>query len=162
MADLDIRRAEPADLQSLLDLIHELAAAEEFPFPITVTANNLADSLFGPQPAAEAVLAFAGQQLAGFAVFYQTFATTTGKRGLHLDDLFIRPEFQGCGYGRVLLHHLAQIAQKRGCARFEWWALKTNTNAIKFFQHVGARAMDELVIFRTNGSDLEKLALGEA
>ncbi|WP_242164356.1 GNAT family N-acetyltransferase [Lysobacter sp. M15] len=162
MTDFGIRPATPADLQDLLDLINELAVAEEFPFPVTVTADDLAESLFGQEPVAEAVLAFAGKRLAGFAVFYQTFATTTGRRGLHLDDLFVRPEFQGLGYGRLLLRHLARIAQEKGCVRFEWWALKTNTSAIKFFEHVGARPMDELLIFRTSGSGLAGLASGEA
>ncbi len=162
MSDLHIRPAEPSDIQNLLSLIQELAFVEAFPFPVTVNAVTLTDSLFGLQPAAEALLAFSNHQLAGFAVFYQTFATTTGRRGLHLDDLFIRPEFQGHGYGRVLLQHLAKIEQSRDCARFEWWALKTNTNAARFFQYLGARQIDELVIFRTHGNSLAALAGDEA
>lgn len=161
MTDLSIRAALRSDIPILLEMIHELAVTEDFPFPVTVTEAALADSLFGANPAAEALLAFSAGRLAGFVVFYQTFATTTGRRGLHLDDLFVRSEFQGRGYGRVLLSHLAQIARDRGCARFEWWALRTNANAIRFFQHVGARPMDELVIFRTTGDKLESLAQGQ-
>lgn len=157
MTELVLKPAEARDAPLLLDLIRELAEAEEFPFPVTVTESDLRNSLFGSQPAAEAVLGFSEGKLVGFAVFYETFATTTGKRGLHLDDLFIRPEAQGNGFGRALLRHLAGIATERGCARFEWWALRTNINAIRFFQSVGARPMEELVIFRTQDESLKEL-----
>lgn len=162
MTDLLIRPAKESEVPDILTLIHELADVEEFPFPITVTERALRGSLFGEHPAAEALLGFCGDTLAGFAVFYETFATTTGKRGLHLDDLFVRPEFQGKGYGRAFLRHLAQVARSRDCARFEWWALRTNVNAIRFFQSIGARPMEELLIFRTVDGALEKLAdMGE-
>jgi GNAT superfamily N-acetyltransferase len=157
MHDLLLRVADAQDVPLLLSLIRELAVAEEFPFPVTVTEGDLRDSLFGAAPAAEAVLCFAGDRAAGFAVFYETFATTTGKRGMHLDDLFVRPEFQGMGFGRALLTHVGRIARDRGCARFEWWCLRTNVSAIRFFQSVGARAMEELLIFRTWGKSLEQL-----
>ena len=158
MSDLLIRAAGPADTELLLSMIRELAHAEEFPFPVTVSADDLQDSLFGPRPAADAVLAYAADQPAAFAVFYETFATTTGKRGLHLDDLFVRPEFQGRGYGKALVAHVAGIARDRGCARFEWWALTTNDPAIRFFSRLGARRMDELVTFRTQGETLEQVS----
>jgi hypothetical protein len=95
MPDLLLRVADAQDVPLLLSLIRELAVAEEFPFPVTVTEEDLRDSLFGANPAAEAVLGFAGDRAAGFTVFYETFATKTGKRGMYLDDLFVRPEFQG-------------------------------------------------------------------
>ncbi len=158
MSDLLIRAARPSDIELLVSLIGELADAEAFPFPVTVSADDLQDSLFGPQPAAEAVLAYSAEQPAGFAVFYETFATTTGRRGLHLDDLFVRPAFQSLGYGKALVAHVAGIATARGCARFEWWALATNDPAIRFFSRLGARRMDELVIFRTQGESLERLS----
>jgi len=157
MTELVLKPAEARDAPLLLDLIRELAVAEEFPFPVTVTESDLRTSLFGDQPAAEAVLGLSEGKLVGFAVFYETFATTTGRRGLHLDDLFIRPAAQGNGFGRALLRHLAGIATERGCARFEWWALRTNIKAIRFFQSVGARPMEELVIFRTQDESLKGL-----
>jgi GNAT superfamily N-acetyltransferase len=162
MNDLIIRPAVESEVPLIHTLIRELADTEEFPFPITVTESLLRNSLFGDHPAAEALLGFLNDKLVGFAVFYETFATTTGKRGLHLDDLFIRSEFQGKGYGRVFLRHLARIARNRDCARFEWWTLKTNINAIRFFQSVGARPMEELLIFRTHEDSLDKLAGTEA
>jgi len=156
--DLLIRAAGPADTHLLVTLIRELAQAEQFPFPVTVSAGDLEDSLFGAHRAAEALLAYSDDRPAAFAVFYETFATTTGKRGLHLDDLYVRPEFQGMGYGRTLVAHVAGIARARGCARFEWWALKTNDPAIRFFHSIGARRMDELVSFRTQGDSLDRLS----
>ncbi len=162
MMDFVVKPAEAKDVPLLLMLIRELAEAEAFPFPVTVTEHKLRESLFGMRPAAEAVLGFADNQLVGFCVFYESFATTTGRRGLHLDDLFVRPEFQGKGFGRKFLCHLGRIARDRGCVRFEWWALRTNINAIQFFQSVGARAMEELIIFRTQGDALKQLtSLGD-
>ena len=160
MAALEIRPAKPSDIHEIRRLILELAADEAFPFPVTVTTEELERNLFGSPPAAEALLAFSEEELAGFAVFYETFATTTGRRGLHLDDLYIRRAYQGKGYGRMLLQYLAKIAIKRQCARFEWWALKTNAHAIEFFGHIGARRMDEMVIFRIAGQQLDELASG--
>ncbi|GAB2863562.1 GNAT family N-acetyltransferase [Pseudoduganella ginsengisoli] len=153
-----IRAAHPSDAALLVDLIRELAVVEGFPHPVTVTADDLQASLFGPQPAAHALVAQADGEVAGFAVYYETFATTTGKRGLHLDDLFVRPAFQGRGYGKALLAHVAGIAELRGCARFEWWALNTNEPALRFYQAVGAQRMEELVVHRVQGSAIRDLA----
>jgi ribosomal protein S18 acetylase RimI-like enzyme len=158
VASLDIRPATPSDIELLMQLIHELVLAEQFPFEVTVRAADLKQSLFGPKPAAEAVIAEYESRVAGFAVFYETFATTTGRRGLHLDDLFIRPSFQGRGFGRQLLCYVARVARSRQCARFEWWSLRTNTSAIDFYKALGVRPMEELLIFRTQGTALADLA----
>ncbi|MRV75647.1 GNAT family N-acetyltransferase [Duganella sp. FT92W] len=160
-ADLAIRAALASDVALLADLIRELAVAEDFPHAVTVTPADLLASLFGPRPAAHALIAEAEGRVAGFAVYYETFATTTGKRGLHLDDLFVRPAFQGRGYGKALLAHVANIARQRHCARFEWWALNTNEAALRFYASVGARRKDELVVHRVQGDAIGKLANGE-
>lgn len=157
MPSLDIRPATPSDLELLLQLIHELVLAEQFPFEVTVTVTDLKQSLFGPRPAAEAVIAEYESEVVGFAVFYETFATTTGRRGLHLDDLFIRPSHQGRGLGRQLLSYVARVASSRHCARFEWWSLRTNTRAIEFYKGLGGRPMEELLIFRTQGAAISAL-----
>lgn len=157
-AGLSIRAARPDDAALLADLIRELAVVERFPDPVTVTPDDLLAYLFGPRPAAQALLAEADGEVAGFAVYYATFATTTGKPGLHLDDLFIRPAYQGRGYGKALLAHVAGIAQQRGCARFEWWALKSNEPALRFYEAVGARRMEELVVHRVQGGAIAGLA----
>lgn len=157
-SNLTIRPAGNPDLPLLVQLIRELAEVEKFPYPVTVTEDDLRESLFGARPAAEALLGFASGRPAGFAVFYETFATTTGRRGLHLDDLFVRPEFQGRGYGKALLGKVAAIARSRGCARFEWWSLKWNQQALGFFASIGARRLEEIVVHRTEGAALDLLA----
>jgi GNAT superfamily N-acetyltransferase len=158
MNTLDIRPATPSDVELLLKLIHELVLAEQLPFDVTANETDLRRSFFGPKPAAEAVIAEYGSKVAGFAVFYETFATTTARRGLHLDDLFIRPDFQGKCLGQKLFEYVGRVAQTRECARFEWWALRTNEKAINFYKALGARPMDELVVFRTQGSFLANFA----
>lgn len=158
MATLHIRKATPSDTELLIQLIHELVVEEAFPFDVTVVPSELEQSLFGPDPAAEAVIAEYKSEVVGFAVFYETFATTTGRRGLHLDDLFIRPSYQGRGFGRQLLGYIARVATARQCARLEWWSLRTNTRAIDFYQAQGVRPLDELLIFRAQGAALDRLA----
>ena len=162
MSQLRLRPAEPSDAELLLHFIRELARIEAFPFPVTVTAQDLLDNLFGPRPAGEALLGFVEDEPACFAVFYETFSTTTGKRGLHLDDLCVLEQFQGRGYGDAMLARVAGIARARGCARFEWWALRTNARAIRFFEAKGARQMEELVIFRTQGESLARLVRSDS
>ena len=156
--DLAIRSARPSDVPLLVRLIGELAETEKFPYPVTVTEDDLREGLFGSRVAAEALLGFVSDVPVCFAVFYETFATTTGRRGLHLDDLFVRPHFQGRGYGKALLGHVAAIAERRGCRRFEWWTLKWNERALGFFQSIGARRLDEIVVHRTEGEALARLA----
>jgi len=139
-------------------MIRELAEAEDFPYGVTVTEAGLRDSLFGVRPAAEALIGEAAGVPAAFAVFYESFATTTGRRGLHLDDLFVRPGFQGAGYGKAMMAHVAGIAVARQCARFEWWALRSNASALRFYENIGARQMDELVVHRLQDGDIARLA----
>lgn len=145
--ELEIKAAEQSDVPLLLALLKELAEAEKFPFEISVTKADLEQNLLGERPATEVLVFHLGKQPAGFAVFYHTFATTTGKKGLHLDDLYVRPQFQGNGIGKKVLGHLASLANERGCSRFEWWALKWNEKTIGFYENIGARSMRELRIF---------------
>jgi ribosomal protein S18 acetylase RimI-like enzyme len=157
---LTIRPATIADLPLLLDFIRELAEFEAFPHSLTVADETLRDSLFGPRPAAEALIGEVAGEPAAFAVFYESFATTTGRRGLHLDDLFVRPAYQGAGHGKALMSHIAGIALERRCARFEWWSLRSNAAAQRFYQAIGARRMDELVVHRLQGEGIAGLARG--
>lgn len=156
--EFEIKKAEKSDVPLLLSLIKELAEAEKFPFEISVTKANLEQNLFGAPPAAEALLFHLDKQPAGFAVFYQTFATTTGKKGLHLDDLYVRPQFQGNGIGKKVLGHLSSLANERDCGRFEWWALEWNEKAIGFYESIGARNMQELRIFRLQEEDIRNVS----
>src|SRR5215470_2901110 len=125
---------------------------------VSATEATLRDSLFGPQPGAEVVLAFAGDAPVGFSVFFHNFSTFLGKRGLWLEDLFVKPQFRGQGYGRELLLHVARIAHQRGCGRFEWAVLDWNQSAIDFYTSLGAVALDDWTIHRVTGDALAKLA----
>lgn len=156
--ELRIVRAQPGDAPELLEFIKELAEAESFPDEVTVTEKDLLENLFGADSSAEAVIGYLGDDPVGFAVFYQTFATTTGKRGLHIDDLFVRPQVQSMGFGKQLLGYLANLARERGCGRMEWWVLEWNDQATGFYQSIGARQLGHLEIFRLAGDSLEAVA----
>lgn len=146
--EIQLRRAVVTDADLVLALIHELAAEEEFPFPVTATPADLKANLLARDSVATTLIASVDNKVVGFVVFYTTFATTTGKPGIHVDDLYIRPAYQGLGLGKVILRHIACIAESRGCARMEWWALKANRRAIAFYERLGARQMDEIALFR--------------
>ncbi len=158
MNKLRIARAIETDTPLILSLIKELSEVEKFPFDITVTEADLKTSLFGEHPAAEVIIGYLEEEPVGFALYYQTFATTTGRPGLHLDDLYVRPQFQGSGIGKKILGHLATLARDRGCARFEWWALEWNEKAIGFYESIGARNMQELRIFRLGQQDIQRVS----
>lgn len=154
MTELDIKPAAESDIPLILDLIRELAVAENFPGEVTATEQELKENLFGEHPAAEALLLYVKDVPAGYVIFYHSFSTVIGKKGLHLDDLYVRPEFQRYGIGKKALGRLATIAKKRGCGRFEWWALKWNDSATSFYERIGAHKMKELRIFRLQGDEI--------
>jgi len=158
MTELYFRKASQSDSHLIVELIKELAEAEKFPHEVTVTEQDLKENLFGDNPAAEVLLFYSEDTPAGFIVFYHSFSTTTGKRGLHLDDLYVRPNFQGRGFGKKALGKLASIAKDRGCGRFEWWALKWNEKAAELYENIGARKMTELRIFRLQGEEIESVS----
>jgi GNAT superfamily N-acetyltransferase len=153
-----IRPAMRADIPLVLSFIRELADYERLSHLVTASEQALEDSLFGAQPGAEVMLAFDGDIPAGFAVFLYNFSTFLGRRGLWLEDLYVKPQFRRKGCGRALLLHVARIAHERGCGRFEWAALDWNTPAIDFYRSLGAVPLDDWTIFRVTGPALEKLA----
>ena len=118
----------------------------------------LQDALFGATPAAEALIAERDGTAIGFAIFYHTFSTWTGRRGIWLDDLYITPEARGSGAGAALLKAIARIAVDRDCARFEWWVLDWNTPALEFYRAKGAVPQDEWTTQRVSGAALKALA----
>src|SRR6184192_89183 len=122
-ADLRIRPARVQDVPIILQLIRDLATYERAPDQVTATEEQLVDVLFGEKPAAEVLLAFEGESPVGFAVYFYNFSTWLGRVGLYLEDLFVKPQDRGKGYGRALLIHLAKIARNRGCGRMEWAVL---------------------------------------
>jgi GNAT superfamily N-acetyltransferase len=158
MRDFEIRTTTAADIPVILELIRDLAIYERAPDAVVTTEAGLREVLFGPKPAAEVLLALEKGEPAGFAVFFHNFSTWLGRPGLYLEDLFVRPEKRGKGYGRALLERLAQIAKERGCGRMEWAVLDWNDPAIQFYRKLGAEPMDEWTVFRLTGEGIAKLA----
>lgn len=155
---LSIRPATVADVPVILQLIRDLAAYERAPNEATATKEQLVDVLFGKKPAAEVLLAFENETPVAFAVFFHNFSTWLGRPGLYLEDLFVKPEMRGKGYGRALLVDLAKIARERGCGRMEWAVLNWNDPAIQFYRKLGAKPMDEWTVFRLTHDGISKLA----
>src|SRR5437588_12910354 len=138
-----IREATVTDVPVILELIRALATYERAPNDVTATEKGLTKVLFGAKPAAEVLLAFEDKTAVGFAVFFHNFSTWLGLPGLYLEDLFVRLEHRGKGYGRALLIRLADIARERGYGRMEWAVLDWNEPAIQFYHKLGAKPMDE-------------------
>jgi GNAT superfamily N-acetyltransferase len=161
-SDFEIRPAHVEDVPIILELIRDLATYERAPNEVTATEEQLVDVLFGERPAAEVLLAFEEKSPVGFAVFFQNFSTWLGRPGLYLEDLFVRPEKRGRGYGRALLVDLAKIALDRGCGRMEWAVLDWNEPAIQFYRTLGAKPMEEWTVFRLTRDGIAKLAQSES
>lgn len=144
----------------LLWFIRQLAEYERMSNEAVLTEEILHRSLFGPRPAAEALLGYLGDQPVAFAVFFHNFSTFLGRPGMYLEDLFVVPEMRGKGFGRAMLVELAKIARERKCGRFEWTVLDWNESAINFYKSLGAVPLDEWTIFRVTGEALDRLAGG--
>jgi GNAT superfamily N-acetyltransferase len=154
-----IRAATPADLDTIIALIHALAEYEREPDAVVLDRETLRAHLFGPHPAAEVLIAETPDgAVAGFALFFQTFSTWLGRPGTWLEDLFVRPESRGQGYGKALLSAVARTALERGHGRFEWSVLDWNEPAIAFYRALGAVPMDEWTTYRVTGQALADLA----
>jgi GNAT superfamily N-acetyltransferase len=156
--NFQIRRGTADDVPLILQLIRELAEYERAPNDAVATEPQLRDVLFGDKPPAEVLLAFADNEPIGFAVYFFNFSTWLGRPGLYLEDLFVKPEVRGKGYGRALLTRLAQIAHERGCGRMEWAVLDWNEPAIQFYKKLGAKPMDDWTVFRLTSDGIAQLA----
>src|SRR5438874_2970041 len=128
----EIRDADVADIPIIMQLIRDLATYERAPNDVIATEQDLREVLFGAEPAAKVVIAFEDTAPVGFAVYFFNFSTWLGRPGLYLEDLFVKPEVRGRGYGRALLVHLAEIARDHNCGRMEWAVLTWNEPAIEF------------------------------
>ena len=156
--ELRIERATERDVPLILRLIKGLSEYEKLAHEVTATEPSLRETLFGARPAADVIIAYAGDTPAGFALFFPNYSTFLGKPGLYLEDLFVVPEWRGHGLGLAMMKHLARIAVERGCGRFEWSVLDWNEPAIGFSKGLGATLMDGWSIVRVTGDALTTLA----
>jgi GNAT superfamily N-acetyltransferase len=154
-------RIEPAterDVPQILRFIKGLAEYEKLSDQVTATEDGLRASLFGPRRTAEVLIAYVGDEPAGFALFFHNYSTFLAQPGLYLEDLFVVPERRGAGVGRRLLAHLAALAVERGCGRLDWIVLDWNEPAIGFYRRLGAQPMDDWIVYRLTGEALQTLA----
>lgn len=155
--DYQLRPATVADVPAVLRCIRGLAEFERLAHECLATEALLHDTLFGPAPAAEVVLATHGDDTAGFALWFRSYSTFLARPGIYLEDLFVFPEHRGRGLGRRLLAHLAGIAVERGYGRLEWSVLDWNADAIRFYESLGATPLNEWTTYRLAGSPLAAL-----
>ena len=154
-----IREATPEDVQAIHDMIVELAVYEKEPDAVLATADDLRGNLFGSNPALFAHVAEdEGSNVVGFALWFLNYSTWLGKHGIYLEDLYVKPDHRGSGYGKELLAHLAHICVTRGYGRLEWWVLDWNDPARGFYESIGARALTEWIPYRVTGDQLTALA----
>jgi GNAT superfamily N-acetyltransferase len=156
--NFQIKPATADDVALIRRLIHELAEYERAPDDAVATEEGLREVLFGKEAAAHVLIAREDKEPVGFAVYFFNFSTWLGRAGLYLEDLFVRPEHRGKGYGRALLVRLAQIANERGCGRMEWAVLDWNDPAIQFYRKLGAKPMDQWTVFRLTQDGIAQLA----
>lgn len=153
MAELSFRRAAREDTPLILSFIRQLAEYEQMADQVVATEALLEQEIFD-RHGAEVVFALAGGLEIGFALYFYNFSTFLGRAGLYLEDLYVRPEYRGKGYGKALLQHLAHIACERGCGRMEWWCLDWNRPSIDFYLSLGAEAMSDWTVYRLSGDTL--------
>ncbi len=153
-----LRFATGDDAGLILDFIRQLADFEKMTDEVVTDEDQLRQSLFGERRVAEVVIASYDGEPAGFALFFHNFSTFLGRPVIYLEDLFVIPKLRGRGIGQVLLSHLAEITVDRGCGRLEWAVLDWNTDAIRFYERLGARPMDEWTVFRLTGDSSQELA----
>lgn len=158
LPDFRIEQAGEQHLPLILSFIKELAEFERLSHEVVATQELLKDALFGERPAAEVIIGYYREAPVSLALFFPNFSTFLGRRGLYLEDLYVKPEARGRGIGRAMIAHLARIAKERDCGRFEWAVLNWNQPAIKFYRRLGARALDEWTTFRVVGETLDSLA----
>ena len=153
-----LRSATRTDVPVILELIRGLAEYEKLADDCVATEERLTETLFGARPQAEVIIALADGTPAGFALYFHNYSTFLARQGIYLEDLFVKPAFRGRGIGKRLLAHLAGIAVERGCGRLEWSVLDWNSDAIRFYESLGAKAMDEWTVYRVTGPALAQLA----
>jgi len=155
--NISFRYAEESDITLILQFIKELAEYENMLDEVIATEEVLKEWLFDKKRA-EVIFAEADGTEVGFALFFYNFSTFLGRAGIYLEDLYVKPEYRGYGYGKSILKKLAQIAVERGCGRLEWWCLDWNKPSIDFYLSLGADQMSDWTVYRITGDTLKNLA----
>jgi GNAT superfamily N-acetyltransferase len=153
----EIRPVRADEVDELYAMICELAEYERSRHEVRSTAEDFRVALFGPEPKLFGHVVEHEGTLGGFAVWYVNFSTWSGRHGIYLEDLYVRPQLRGLGYGKHLLRTLARICVERGYARLEWWVLDWNEPAISFYRSIGALSMDEWTVNRLTDEPLRRL-----
>ena len=161
---LTLRPAVPLDVGEILQLIRDLAAYEREPAAAIATEADILRDGFSENPRFKVVIAEWDGQVAGFAFYFYNYSTWQGRPGLYLEDLFVRPEHRGRGIGKALLVHLAGIALREGCTRYQWQVLDWNVDAIGFYEKLGAEVQRQWLTVRVEGEGIARMAAlaGEA
>ena len=154
---MKIRPAKQEDAGVILQLIKDLAFYEKAPDEVKATEKEILETIFAPNPSVFADLIEVEGQVVAMAIWFLNYSTWQGKHGIYLEDLYVKPEFRGRGYGKSLLQHLAKVCIERGYGRFQWWVLDWNSPAIEFYKGLGAEAMDEWTVYRVSGEKLKEL-----
>ena len=155
--EFTIRKAERSDVPLLLEFIKGIAKYEKMEKDVVASRETLEAEMFDHHRA-EAVFAGVDGTEVGFALYFYNFSTFIGHSGLYLEDLFVWPEYRGCGYGKALLLHLASLARSQNCGRMEWTCLNWNQPSINFYLSLGAVPMNDWTVYRLDARALEKLS----
>ena len=153
-----IRPATESDVDTIFSLIKELADYERLTHEVVATENDIRRSLFGERPFAEALIGEYERTPISFALFFYNFSTFIGKPGIYLEDLYVKPEYRSKGFGRKMLAHIARLTIKRNCGRFEWSVLDWNRPAIRTYDKLNAKPMQDWILYRLTGKALAELA----
>ena len=157
MGNFKFRYATEVDVPLILSFIRDLAEYEKMLDEVVATEELLTEWLFEKNKA-EVIFALEGDVEVGFALFFHNFSTFLGRAGIYLEDLFVKPEYRGKGYGKGLLKQLAKIAVERGYGRLEWWCLDWNQPSIDFYLSLGAEPMSDWTTYRIAGDTLKEMA----
>ena len=155
--ELTFRYAVREDAPLILEFIRELAEYEKLLSEVVADEKTLEEWIFDKQKAEVIFAAVQGKEV-GFALFFHNFSTFLGRAGIYLEDLYVKPEYRGQGFGKAILQRLAAIALERGCGRLEWWCLDWNQPSIRFYRSLGAEPMSDWTVYRIAGDTLNRLA----
>jgi len=154
---MKIRSARRDEALVILQLIKDLAEYEKAPDEVDTTEKEILETIFADNPKVFCDFVEVNGDVAGMAIWFLNYSTWQGKHGIYLEDLYVKPEYRGRGFGKALLQHLASICNQRGYGRFQWWVLDWNSPAIEFYRSLGAEAMSEWTVYRVTGDPLRKL-----